>query len=91
MNSQLTAKQAEHLRRVLRENDMPFFTDADLAFYFAKNKGDLDATIRECALAKAENTEVVVSGLTIPDNSGYFRRLAARYRPSKSGVLKGGF
>jgi hypothetical protein len=40
-------------------------------------------------LIKAENTTLQVSGLSAGDSSTYFRRLAAKYRPYNSGVLKG--
>lgn len=79
------------LRLILREKDIPFFELIELEYYYQKNHGDLRATVYECALIKAEDTSLSVSGLDLPDTSQYFRRLAARYRPYNSGVLKGGF
>ena len=79
----------EDLKIVLREEDVPFFTDKQLEFYLRENNGDYQATAYQCLLIKAENTTLQVSGLNAGDSSTYFRRLAAKYRPYNSGVLKG--
>lgn len=80
----------EDLKTVLRESDIPFFTDEQLEFYLRENNGDFRATAYQCLLIKAEDTTLSISGLNAADSSKYFRRLAARYRPHNSGVLKGG-
>ena len=80
----------EDLKTVLRESDIPFFSDQDLQFYLSENDGDFRATAYQCLLIKAEDTTLSISGLDAADSSKYFRRLAARYRPHNSGVLKGG-
>ena len=79
----------DDLRIVLREDDVPFFDNKELEFYLRENNGDYRATAYQCLLIKAENTALVVSGLSTGDSSTYFRRLAAKYRPNNSGVLKG--
>lgn len=79
----------EDLKIVLRENDIPFFTDQELAFYLKENDGDYHRTAYQCLCVKAENTTLNISGLTTADTSAYFRRLASRYRPNNSGILKG--
>lgn len=79
----------EDLRIILREEDIPFFSYEDLEFYLKENNGDYRATAYQCLLIKAENTALAVSGLSTGDSSAYFRRLAAKYRPYNSGVLKG--
>nr|DAO59094.1 MAG TPA: hypothetical protein [Caudoviricetes sp.] len=79
----------EDLKIVLRENDIPFFTDQELAFYLKENDGDYRRTAYQCLCVKAENTTLNISGLTTADTSAYFRRLASRYRPNNSGILKG--
>jgi len=79
----------EDLRIILREDDVPFFSMAQLEFYLKENGGDYNLTAYQCLLIKAENTTLQVSGLSAADSSKYFRRLAARYRPNNSGVLKG--
>ena len=80
----------EDLKTILREADIPFFTDEQLQFYLGENNGDYQATAYQCLLIKAEDTTLSVSGLSAADSSKYFRRLAARYRPHNSGVLRGG-
>ena len=80
----------EDLKIVLREADIPFFDDEQLNFYLRENNGDYNATAYQCLLIKAEDTTLTVPGLKTADSSKYFRRLAARYRPNNSGILKGG-
>lgn len=78
----------DRLKTVLRERDIPFFSDEDLKFYLDKNGNDFNATAYECLIIKSENSTVQISGLTTADTSSYFRRLASRYRPYNSGILK---
>ena len=78
----------EEMKLLLREEDIPFFSDKELEFYLAKNNNDMNATLYECFNIKAENTTMNISGLSVADSSKYFRRLAAKYRPTNSGVLK---
>ena len=80
----------EDLKIVLREADIPFFSDEQLEFYLRENDGDYRATAYQCLLIKAEDTTLSVSGLSTADSSKYFRRLASKYRPHNSGILKGG-
>ncbi len=79
-----------NLKLILREDDIPFFTDEQLNFYLDQNGGDVKSTAYQCLLVKAEDTTLSVSGLSTADTSKYFRRLASYYRPFNSGVLKGG-
>lgn len=80
----------EELKIVLREDDIPFFSDTALQFYLSENNGDYEATAYQCLLIKSENTTLSLSGLTTADTSSYFKRLASRYRPRHSGILSGG-
>lgn len=82
-------KSIEDLKRVLREKDFPYFGDEDLTAYLAENGGDYDATAYQCLLIKAEATTMTLPGLSLPDTSKYFRRLALRHRPVNSGTLGG--
>lgn len=84
-------RSLDELKIVLREADIPFFTDEQLNFYLSENGGDFKATAYQCLLIKAENTTLSVSGLSAGDTSAYFRRLASRYRPHNSGILSGGY
>lgn len=79
----------QDLKIVLREEQVPFFSDAELQFYLNENNGDYKATAYQCLLIKAENTSLSISGLSTADTSTYFRRLASRYRPRNSGILGG--
>lgn len=79
------------LKIMCREKDYPYFDDKELEFYYEKNNKDLYATAYECLVIKAESSGIRVSGLTTADTSVYFLRLAAQYRPSNSGTLKGVF
>lgn len=80
-----------NLKLILRENDIPFFTDEQLNFYLEQNGGDVKKAAYQCLLIKAEDTTLSVSGLSTADTSKYFRRLASKYRPFNSGTLKGGY
>lgn len=80
----------ERMKKILREADVPFFTDEDLQFYLDENSGEENAAIYQCLLVKAENTGIQITGLTAADSSAYFRRIAKKYRPNNSGTLKGG-
>lgn len=80
-----------NLKLILREGDIPFFTDEQLNFYLEQNGGDVKRAAYQCLLVKAEDTTLSVSGLSTADTSKYFRRLASQYRPFNSGTLKGGY
>lgn len=77
------------LKRVLREEDIPFFSDEDLEAYYEENGQDINKTIYGCCIMKSEDTTVQISGLSVADTSRYFLRIAQRYRPHNSGTLKG--
>lgn len=76
------------LKLILRETDVPFYTDEELEYYLNKHDGDVSDTAYECLIIKSENTQLQLAGLTIQDSSTYFRRLADRYRPRHSRVLE---
>lgn len=79
----------DNLKLILREGDIPFFTDEQLEFYLEQNQGDVRDAAYQCLLIKAEDTTLSVSGLSTADTSKYFRRLASLYRPFNSGILQG--
>lgn len=78
------------IRKELREAQAPYFEEDDFMHYLAKNNGDVNATIYEMLILKSEDSTISVSGLTTQDTSGYFKRLASRYKQFNSGALKGG-
>ena len=63
------------LKMILRENDMPFFSDEELEYHLKKNHNDVNATAYRCLLLKAEDTSLQISGFTSADTSKYFRRI----------------
>ena len=81
----------EQMKMNLRESDCPFFSDDELEQYYHNNNDDIKKASYECLIVKSQNTTLSISGLSCSDTSGYFLRLASRYRPNNSGVLKGGW
>lgn len=84
----MAVETIDRLKFILRESEMPMFTDAELQSYL-DNSDSFDLALYELLLLKSENTGLQVSGLNIQDTSSYFRRLAQTYRPHNSGVLGG--
>lgn len=81
-------KSIEELKIILREKDCPFFEDSELEYYLNTYK-DFNTAAYYCFIIKSEDTTLSVSGLNCADTSKYFRRLAQRYRPNNSGILRG--
>jgi hypothetical protein len=79
----------EQIKLIIREKDIPYFTDAEIQSYLDINSGDDKKTVYDLLLIKAENTTTNIAGLSVADSSQYFRKLALRYRPTNSKVLKG--
>ena len=77
----------ERIKIEVRERQSPYFTDEDFEYYLAKNNGDVELTIYELLIIKAEDSTITVSGLSTADTSAYFRRLASKYKPFNSGTL----
>lgn len=76
------------LKRELREDTSPFFSDEDLMYYYEKNNEDFKLTCYECFLLKAENDSISLpGGLNIADNQNYWLRLAKKYKPNGSRIL----
>lgn len=84
----MTAEALDRLKFILREAEMPMFTDEQLQKY-VDSAESLEIALYELLLLKSENTGLQVSGLEISDTSSYFRRLAQTYRPHNSGILGG--
>lgn len=80
----------ERMKKILREEDCPFFEDDELQFYLSENGNNVNKALYQCFLIKAEDTTLSVSGLNCADTSKYFRRLAQQYKPVNSGFLRGG-
>lgn len=82
--------EIERIKKEVREEQAPYFEEADFQYYLDKNNGDANATIYEMLIIKSEDSSISVSGLTTQDTSSYFKRLASRYKQFNSGVLGGG-
>lgn len=80
----------DRIYKEIREDQAPYFEDGDIEYYLEKNNGDVNATIYEMLIIKSEDSSVEVSGLITGDTSGYFKRLASRYKQFNSGNLIGG-
>lgn len=76
------------IKKILREDEFPLFSDEDLMFYLEENNGDVNSTIYQCLIVKSEDSSISISGLSTSDTSNYFKRLAQRYRKNNSGILK---
>lgn len=77
----------EEMKIILREKEIPVFTDVEIEYYLSKYS--FEEAAYTLLIAKAENTALDVSGLSIGDSSTYFRMLARRYKPSNSRILEG--
>ena len=84
----MAVETLDRLKFILRESEMPMFTDEELKSYL-DNSDSFELALYELLMLKSENTGLQISGLTIQDTSSYFRRLAQTYRPHNSGVLGG--
>lgn len=79
----------ERIWKAILEDKAPYFDPEDFQYYLDKNNGDVNATIYEMLIVKSEDSTISVSGLNTQDTSGYFKRLASRYRTFNSGILEG--
>lgn len=77
----------DKLKFILREDEMPMFSEDQLKAYL-DNSESFDVAVYELLLLKSENTSLQISGLSIQDTSGYFKRLAQTYRPYNTGLLE---
>lgn len=84
----MTAEELDRLKFILREAEMPMFTDEQLQKY-VDAADSFETALYDLLLLKSENTGLQVAGLEISDTSSYFRRLAQTYRPHNSGILGG--
>lgn len=78
------------IQREIREDMSPYFTNDDIIYYLEKNGGDVRATIYELLIIKSEDSSLSLSGINTTDTSGYFKRLASKYKTFNSQNLIGG-
>ena len=64
------------------------YTDEQLLFFLEQYDYHLQRTAYNVLLRKAQNANIrLSSGITLPDNSAYWLRLAAAQRPNHTGIL----
>lgn len=80
----------ERVYKEIREEQSPYFEDGDIEYYLEKNHGNVEATIYEMLIIKSEDSSLSLSGVNTKDTSGYFKRLASKYKQFNSGTLIGG-
>ena len=80
----------ERVYKEIREEQSPYFDEGDIEYYLEKNGGDVDATIYEMLIIKSEDSSLSLSGVNTTDTSGYFKRLASKYKRFNSVNLIGG-
>ena len=80
----------ERVYKEIREEQSPYFDDGDIEYYLEKNHGNVEATIYEMLIIKSEDSSLSLSGVNTADTSGYFKRLASKYKQFNSGTLIGG-
>lgn len=80
----------ERVYKEIREEQSPYFEDGDIEYYLEKNHGNVEATIYEMLIIKSEDSSLSLSGVNTTDTSGYFKRLASKYKQFNSGTLVGG-
>ena len=81
------AATIDTLKTILREDEIPFFTDEELQTQIELANDDLETAAYNCAIIKAENCALTVSGLSIADSSAYWLRVAAMYRPVNTVIV----
>lgn len=80
--------EINELKLRLREESSPFFSDEELAYYLKMFDNNLDKTTYKLALMKAEDDSITLpGGLSLPNNSSQWKRIAAMYKPNESRCL----
>lgn len=80
--------EINELKLRLREESSPFFSDEELEYYLKMFDNDLDKTTYKLALMKAEDDSITLpGGLSLPNNSSQWKRIAAMYKPNESRCL----
>ncbi len=85
----VTDENLGKLKCLLREDTMPLLSE-EMLRHLLTDAQTFEEAVYNAAIMKSENTQISVSGLSTPDNSAYFLRLAAMFRPNNTGTLEGG-
>lgn len=71
----------------LRESEIPYFEDSEIEKQISLAGGDLDTATYNLAILKSQNCSLSISGLSLPDSSQYWLRVAQMYRPSQTTIV----
>lgn len=82
----MTDNERNRMKIILREEDVPYFSDEELDFYVNERDGDINSALYDCLIVKSQNSTLSVSGLSTADTSSYFKRLAVKYKPNNAGI-----
>lgn len=88
MNKEEIQKLVDKLKIATREEAYPFFSDAEYNFYLEENGYNFNLTAYKMLIIKSENDSLGLTGLSIADNHAYWLRLAKKYQPNRTGILK---
>lgn len=77
-----TSAKVQELKGILRETEIPFFSDSEIEYQLTQSHDNVDEAAYRLCIIKAEKCPLSISGLTLSDSSEYWLRLAAMYRPS---------
>ena len=83
------SEEIKTLKIRLREADYPLFSNEELQYFIDSNEGSLDMATYRAAILKSEANGLTLNGIEIESMSKFFLRIAAMYRPSNSGILRG--
>ena len=74
--------------QIVRNIIFAYSLDDVVLDYLQKNNGNINSTVYECLLLKAEDDSIQLpGGLTLANNSEYWLRLAKKYKPNGSRIL----
>lgn len=77
----------DEVKARLREEEVPYFDDSEVEQQISLAGGDLDTATYNLAILKSQNCSLSLSGLSLPDSSQYWLRVASMYRPSQTTIV----
>ena len=83
----MSEAKLKQLKMMIQENKAPFFDDEEILFHLNAASGDMELAAYNLLIIKAKNTQLVLAGITVQDQSKHFLQLAQLYQPNNSGIL----
>ena len=80
----------DEIRILIREIDVEdrYFSDEEIRYYFKRNNQNVEATIFELLMIKAEDDSCKLpTGIEVSSSRDYWLMLARKYRPNGSRVI----